>query len=63
MNKRALYSIFSWLAAAAVFAVILFVTAVNCINSYVSFPLNDYWIELLVNYLNFPPIFSKYQLI
>ena len=50
MNKRALYSIFSWLAAAAVFAVILFVTAVNCINSYVSFPLNDYWIELLVNY-------------
>ena len=56
MEERAVMHIRSWtgilsgVAAAAVFAVIVFLTASNCVQVYLSFPLNDYWIELLVNY-------------
>ena len=42
--------IFSCLSGLSVFSVIFFFFVVNSIQSYISFPLNDYWIELLINY-------------
>ena len=50
MTKRSFVGIFSCLAGVSVFSVIFFFFVVNSIQSYISFPLNDYWIELLINY-------------
>lgn len=50
MTKRSFVGIFSCLSGLSVFSVIFFFFVVNSIQSYISFPLNDYWIELLINY-------------
>ena len=50
MTKRSFVGIFSCLSGLSVFSGIFFFFVVNSIQSYISFPLNDYWIELLINY-------------
>ena len=53
MNNRYLVGILTCLAEVAVFGIILADLALNCVQSYFSFPLNDYWTELLID-SNFP---------
>ena len=50
MNNRYLVGILTCLAEVAVFGIILADLALNCVQSYFSFPLNDYWTELLIDY-------------
>lgn len=50
MNKKSFGSILSCLLGLFVFVIIAFLIANNCIQSYINFPLHDYWIELLINY-------------
>lgn len=50
MTKKSLTGILSGLSAVVVFSVIFLLIVFNCIISNLDFPLNDYWIELLINY-------------